>query len=53
MKIGTPEELKTWKAIIIDMNEHQLRMTLLVLLNGFPVDVAIDQATAIYKELSG
>lgn len=52
MKYGSPQQIQTWKAMIMDMNEHELRMTLLVILNGFTIDVAIDQATAIYAEIT-
>jgi hypothetical protein len=51
MQSATKETIDTYKAIILDMNECQLRFALLMILNGHDVPFAIDQAIAIYKEI--
>jgi len=52
MNWGTKEIIETYKAMILDMNEPQLRFTLLMILNGADLPYAIDQALAIYKEIT-
>ena len=52
MNWGTKEIIETYKAMILDMNEDQLRFTLLMILNGSDLPYAIDQAIAIYKEIT-
>lgn len=51
MKWGTQETIDTYKAMILDMDEEQLRMALLMIINGHDVPYAIDQALAINKRL--
>jgi hypothetical protein len=51
MQLGTKETVEVYKAMIIDMNEDQLRFALLMIINGADLPYAIDQAIAISKEL--
>lgn len=51
MNWGTRETIDVYKAMILDMNEDQLRFALLMIINGTDLPYAIDQALAIYKEL--
>lgn len=51
MKWGTQEEIDSFKAIILDMNQNELRFALLMVLNGSDLPYAIDQALAINKRL--
>jgi hypothetical protein len=51
MFCGTKETIDTYKAMILDMNECQLRFALLMIINGADLPYAIDRAIAIYKEL--
>jgi len=52
MQWGTKETIDTYKAMILDMNECQLRFALLMIINGSDVPFAIDQAIAIYREVT-
>ena len=52
MNPGTKETIDTYKAMILNMNELQLRFTLLMILNGADIPYAIDQAIAIYREIT-
>lgn len=51
MQWGTKETIDTYKAMILDMNELQLRFALLMIINGDDPPYAIDQAIAISKEI--
>ena len=51
MNWGTKETVDIYKAMIIDMNEVQLRFALLMIINGNDPPYAIDQALAIYKQI--
>lgn len=51
MKWGTQETVDVYKAMILDMNEVQLKFALLIIINGEDPPYAIDQAIAISKEL--
>jgi hypothetical protein len=51
MQWGTKETIDIYKAMILDMNEDQLRFALLMIINGADPPYGIDQAIAIYKEL--
>jgi len=46
------ETTEVYKAMILDMNECQLRFALLMILNGADLSYAIDHATAIWEELT-
>jgi len=48
----TKEIIDTYKAMILDMNEDQLRFALLMIINGADLPFAIDQAIAIWKEVT-
>jgi len=52
MNWGTPETVEIYKAIVLDMNEVQLRFALLMIINGADVPYSIDSAIAIWKELT-
>jgi hypothetical protein len=51
MNWGTKETIDIYKAMILDMNEVQLRFALLMIINGADLPFAIDQAIAISKEI--
>lgn len=51
MHWGTKESVEVLKAIVMDMNAEQLKMALLMILNGADVPFAIDKANAIFKEV--
>lgn len=53
MQWGTKEIIDVYKAMILDMNECQLRFALLMIINGADLPYAIDQAIAIHKEIAG
>jgi len=48
----TKETIDTYKAMILDMNEDQLRFALLMIINGADVPYALDRSIAIYKEIT-
>lgn len=48
----TKEVLETYKAMVLDMNADQLRFALLMILNDADLPYAIDQAIAIYREVT-
>jgi len=52
MNWGNKETIKTYKSMILDMNECQLRFALLMIINGADLPYAIDQAIAIYREIT-
>lgn len=52
MQWGIEERVKVYKAMILDMNAEELRFALLMILNGADLPYAIDQALAIYKEIT-
>lgn len=52
MQWGTEETINAYKAMIIEMNTDQLRFALLMIINGADLPYAIDQALAIYRELT-
>jgi hypothetical protein len=51
MTWGTQEEIDSFKAIILDMDQNELRFALLMVLNGADLPYAIDQAIAINRHL--
>jgi len=53
MTWGAKETIDIYKAMILDMNECQLRFALLMIINGADPPYAIDQAIGIYKEVVG
>lgn len=52
MKWGNKDQVETWKAIILDMNEHQLKMAFMMILCGQDIEYALDHARSIYNELT-
>lgn len=52
MATANLETTEVYKAMILDMNECQLRFALLMILNGADLPYAIDQAMAIWREVT-
>ncbi len=52
MNCETKEAIGVYKAMILDMNECQLRFALLMIINGAEVPFAIDRAIAIYGQVT-
>lgn len=46
------EAIEIYKAMILDMNECQLRFALLMILNGSDLPYAVDQGIAIERRVT-